>query len=151
MMTNDQTAGEISSATEQDLTALIALDTVAAQVPQRCEAIRRRIEQKICFVLRREGKIAGYGVLHYHFFGCGFIELLMVDPALRGQGVGSALLTALQQQCRTEKLFTSVNTSNTGMQALLLRQGFVLSGQVDNLDDGDPELFYFRRLNRKND
>lgn len=151
MMTNDQTAGEISPATEQDLTALIALDTVAAQVPQRCEAIRRRIEQKICFVLRREGKIAGYGVLHYHFFGCGFIELLMVDPALRGQGVGSALLTALQQQCRTEKLFTSVNTSNTGMQALLLRQGFVLSGQVDNLDDGDPELFYFRRLNRKND
>lgn len=151
MMTNDQTAGEISPATEQDLTALIALDTVAAQVPQRCEAIRRRIEQKICFVLRREGKIAGYGVLHYHFFGCGFIELLMVDPALRGQGVGSALLIALQQQCRTEKLFTSVNTSNTGMQALLLRQGFVLSGQVDNLDDGDPELFYFRRLNRKND
>lgn len=151
MMTNDQTAGEISPATEQDLAALIALDSIAVQEPQRCEAIRLWIEQKICFVLRREGKIAGYGVLHYHFFGCGFIELLMVDPALRGQGVGSALLTALQQQCRTEKLFTSVNTSNTGMQALLLRQGFVLSGQVDNLDDGDPELFYFRRLNRKND
>lgn len=151
MMTNNQTAGEISPATEQDLTALIALDTVAAQEPQRCEAIRHWIEQKICFVLRREGKIAGYGVLHYHFFGCGFIELLMVDPALRGQGIGSALLAALQQQCRTEKLFTSVNTSNTGMQALLLRQGFVLSGQVDNLDDGDPELFYFRRLSCRND
>lgn len=151
MMTNDQTAGEISPATEQDLTALIALDSIAVQEPQRCEAIRLWIEQKICFVLRREGKIAGYGVLHYHFFGCGFIELLMVDPALRGQGVGSALLAALQQQCRTEKLFTSVNTSNTGMQALLLRQGFVLSGQVDNLDDGDPELFYFCRLSCRND
>lgn len=151
MMTNDQTAGEISPATEQDLAALIALDSIAVQEPQRCEAIRLWIEQKICFVLRREGKIAGYGVLHYHFFGCGFIELLMVDPALRGQGVGSALLAALQQQCRTEKLFTSVNTSNTGMQALLLRQGFVLSGQVDNLDDGDPELFYFCRLSCRND
>ncbi|AUU00763.1 DUF5339 family protein [Morganella morganii] len=67
MMTNNRSAGEISPATEQDLTALIALDTVAAQEPQRCEAIRRRIEQKVCFVLRREGKIAGYGVLHYHF------------------------------------------------------------------------------------
>lgn len=81
-------------------------------------------------------------------FGC---ELLMVTPVLRGQGIGSALLAALQQQCRTAKLFTSVNTSNTGMQALLLRQGFVLSGQVDNLDDGDPELFYFRKLSCKND
>ncbi len=151
MMINDQTAGEISPATEQDLAALIALDSIAAQEPQRCEAIRSWIEQKVCFVLRHEGKIAGYGVLHYHFFSCGFIELLMVDPALRGQGIGSALLAALQQQCRTEKLFTSVNTSNTGMQALLLRQGFVLSGQVDNLDDGDPELFYFRRLICRND
>ncbi|WP_370597708.1 hypothetical protein [Morganella morganii] len=56
MMTNNRSAGEISPATEQDLTALIALDTVAAQEAQRCEAIRRRIEQKICFVLRREGK-----------------------------------------------------------------------------------------------
>lgn len=66
MMTNNRSAREIS-ATEQDLTALIALDTVAAQEPQRCEAIRSWIEQKVCFVLRREGKIAGYGVLHYHF------------------------------------------------------------------------------------
>ncbi|MEY1090346.1 GNAT family N-acetyltransferase [Morganella morganii] len=124
MMTNNRSAGEISPATEQDLAALIALDSIAVQEPQRCEAIRLWIEQEICFVLRGEGKIAGYGVLHYHFFGCGFIELLMVEPALRGQGVGSALL---------------------------LRQGFVLSGQVDNLDDGDPELFYFRRLSCKND
>lgn len=62
MMTNNRSAGEISPATEQDLTALIALDTVAAQEPQRCEAIRSWIEQKVCFVLRREGKIAGYGV-----------------------------------------------------------------------------------------
>ncbi|EMM6941108.1 DUF5339 family protein [Morganella morganii] len=67
MMTNNRSSGEISPATEQDLTALIALDTVAAQEPQRCEAIRSWIEQKVCFVLRREGKIAGYGVLHYHF------------------------------------------------------------------------------------
>ncbi|EPW8572737.1 N-acetyltransferase family protein [Morganella morganii] len=149
-MTHNRTAGAIVPATEQDLAQLIALDTVAAQESQRREAIGGWIEQNVCFVTRREGKIAGYGVLHYHFFGCGFIELLMVAPALRGQGIGSTLLAALQQQCRTEKLFTSVNASNTGMQALLLRQGFVLSGQVDNLDDDDPELFYFLRLNREN-
>lgn len=66
----------------------------------------------------------------------------MVAQTQRGQGIGRHLLIALQKQCRTKKLFTSVNLSNKGMQALLLRQGFTLSGQVDNLDDGDPELFY---------
>ncbi|HDT5775649.1 TPA: hypothetical protein QHJ21_003061 [Morganella morganii subsp. morganii] len=99
MMTNNRSAGEISPATEQDLTALIALDTVAAQEPQRCEAIRRRIEQKICFVLRREGKIAGYGVLHYHFKKQ-FMELPAdAQDAARKQGIDAlARAKAMMEQ-----------------------------------------------------
>lgn len=121
---------------------LIALDTVAAHDAQRRADIRQWVAQEECCVVQRGAEIVAYGVLHYHFFHCGFIELLMVSQTQRGQGIGSNLLIALQKQCRTKKLFTSVNLSNTGMQALLLRQGFILSGQVDNLDDGDPELFY---------
>ena len=66
MMTNNRSAGKYPR-NGTGSHGVNCLDTVAAQEPQRCEAIRRRIEQKICFVLRREGKIAGYGVLHYHF------------------------------------------------------------------------------------
>ncbi|WP_413482185.1 GNAT family N-acetyltransferase [Morganella psychrotolerans] len=134
---------ETLPATERDIPLLIALDTVAAHDAQRCADIREWVAQGECCVVRRGAEIVAYGVLHYHFFHCGFIELLMVSQTQRGQGIGSRLLIALQKQCRTEKLFTSVNLSNTGMQALLLRQGFILSGQVDNLDDGDPEIFYF--------
>ena len=43
-----------------------------------------------------------------------------------------------------EKLWTSTNQSNAPMCALLSRLGFILSGQIDNLDDGDPELVFVR-------
>jgi hypothetical protein len=32
------------------------------------------------------------------------------------------------------------------MQALLLKNGFVQSGFIENLDEGDPEQVYFKRI-----
>jgi GNAT superfamily N-acetyltransferase len=87
--------------------------------------------------------VMGYGVLHYHFFGCGFIEMLMVGERYRRRGVGLVLIAALKSHCRHPKLFTSTNRSNLPMQRLLLNAGFVASGQIDNLDDGDPEQVFF--------
>lgn len=46
--------------------------------------------------------------------------------------------------CQTTKLFTSTNLSNLPMQALLTKLGYRLSGVIHNLDDGDPELVYFK-------
>ncbi|WP_177330351.1 hypothetical protein [Pseudomonas sp. CCOS 191] len=37
----------------------------------------------------------------------------------------------------------STNRSNEPMRRLLKRQGFVASGVVENLDQGDPERVYF--------
>ena len=48
-----------------------------------------------------------------------------------------------------EKLFTSTNASNTPMQALCERLGFVRSGYVANLDEGDPEIIYFKRAHHE--
>ncbi|VTR27566.1 Acetyltransferase (GNAT) family [Serratia fonticola] len=93
----------------------------------------------------------GYGVLNYHFFGCGFIEMLMVGEHCRRRGIGLALIAALKSRCRHPKLFTSTNRSNLPMQRLLLNAGFIASGQVDNLDDGDPEqVFFYPSWERKN-
>lgn len=41
----------------------------------------------------------GYGVLNYHFFGCGFIEMLMVGEQYRRHGIGLALLNGLKSKC----------------------------------------------------
>ncbi|MEB6081638.1 GNAT family N-acetyltransferase [Serratia marcescens] len=133
-------------ATETDVAALIALDSVAEHEPQRAAQIRAWCGQGDCYLAEEQDVVMGYGVLHYHFFGCGFIEMLMVGERYRRRGVGQALITALKSHCRYPKLFTSTNRSNLPMQRLLLNAGFVASGQIDNLDDGDPEQVFFTPL-----
>lgn len=130
-------------ATETDVAALIALDSVAEHEPQRAAQIHAWCGQGDCYIAEEQDVVMGYGVLHYHFFGCGFIEMLMVGERYRRRGVGQALITALKSHCRHPKLFTSTNRSNLPMQRLLLNAGFVASGQIDNLDDGDPEQVFF--------
>jgi GNAT superfamily N-acetyltransferase len=74
------------------------------------------------------------------------IVLLVVHPKRRRSGVASALIRAIEARSPTSKLFTSTNESNTVMQAVCEALGFVRSGIVENLDEGDPEIIYFKRL-----
>jgi hypothetical protein len=62
--------------------------------------------------------------------------------------VATALVRHLEQWCITGKLFTSTNESNKPMQGLLQSLAYQPSGTVYNLDEGDPEIFYFKRLER---
>jgi len=93
-----------------------------------------------------EKKIIGYGVLNYTFFHHGSIDMLYVDAAYRRGGAGAALLAHLEALCQTPKLFTTTNLSNLPMQSLLEKLGYVQSGVIHNLDEGDPEMVYFKRV-----
>lgn len=64
-----------------------------------------------------------------------------------GRGVATALVPGAERVCSTEKPFTSTNGSNAAMRALCEKLGFVESGYIDNPGAGDPEIFYFKRLN----
>ncbi|MEO0538637.1 MAG: GNAT family N-acetyltransferase, partial [Cyanobacteria bacterium P01_A01_bin.123] len=44
--------------------------------------------------------------------------------------------------------FTSTNESNLLMQALMAKLRYIPSGIINNLDEGDPELVYFKRLDK---
>ena len=88
----------------------------------------------------------GYGVLSYTFYSQGCIEMLYIAVRQRRRGAGTILLEHMERQCQTAKLFTSTNQSNVPMQTLLERHGYVLSGIIHNLDEGDPEVVYFKRL-----
>jgi GNAT superfamily N-acetyltransferase len=136
----------IRAAAPSDLASLVAVDSFAASHPARCADIARWLTDHTGFLAEIEGKIAGYAVTHPHFFGEVMLEMLMVAPRWRRRGVGAALVAHAVKTCRTPRLWTSTNQSNLPMQALLDRLGFVRSGIVEGLDEGDPELIY--RLDR---
>jgi hypothetical protein len=55
-------------------------------------------------------------------------------------------MAAIEATCKEQKVFTSTNESNKAMQALLSQLNYKRSGIIENLDEGDPELIYFKEL-----
>jgi N-acetylglutamate synthase-like GNAT family acetyltransferase len=138
------TSVAIRIATLGDIPTVLAFDHVAAQDESRREFIRHAVTDKTCVVGTVGDEVIGYAVLEYTFFECGFVSLLYVHPDHRRRKVGQGLLEYVEKTCRTSKLFTSTNLSNLPMQSLLATRGYVLSGIIHNLDEGDPEIIYFK-------
>lgn len=136
----------IRSAVESDIRALCSLDLIARVEKERREFIRREVAAGTCFVAVADEEVIGYGVLNYTFYHNGCIDMLYVHTEHRRRGAGAALMQHLERLCQTPKLFTSTNLSNLRMQSLLAKLGYELSGVIHNLDEGDPEIVYFKRL-----
>ncbi len=134
----------LASTTDAD--AIVAFDHVAASEPARVQFIHDQIESSACYVAVIDPNVVAYAVLNYKFYDNGWIEMLYAHPQFRRQGIGSALIRHLVNECRAPKLFTSTNQSNFPMQRLLATLEFERSGFIENLDEGDPELVYFKRL-----
>lgn len=129
-----------------DVAAMLACDAYAQAHASRGEAVRAAVGQGHCQVAIRAGQVVGYVLTHGDFFGHGFVSLVVVAPGQQRRGVGLRLLAAAEAGCRTGKLFTSTNQSNGAAQRLFAGAGFVRSGQIDHLDEGDPELVYVKLL-----
>jgi len=136
----------VRTATESDVTAIYAIDQVVFPEGNRQENIRKWVNTRQAIVALIDGLVVGYAVNEYTFFSNGFISMLTVDRNSRRQGVATALVKHLEKVCETNKLFTSTNESNKPMQRFLKSMSYQPSGTVYNLDEGDPELFYVKRL-----
>ena len=147
-MENRTEADEIvtRAARHGDVAAMLACDAYAQTHPERGQAVRAAVGQGHCQVAIRAGQVAGYVLTHGDFFSHNFVSLVVVAPAHQRCGVGLRLLAAAADACRTEKLFTSTNQSNGAAQRLFASAGFVRSGQIDHLDEGDPEVVYVKFL-----
>ena len=130
----------IRPALPADAAEIVGFDHIAALSPARRDFIQRSVEAGRCFVAADGGRVVGYAVLEYTFYDNGWVAMLYVAEGFRRRGVGAALVRRLERECRTPKLFTSTNESNTRMRALLAKLGFRPSGVIENLDEGDPEL-----------
>ena len=136
----------VRPAVPSDVAAIEAVDPAASTDEGRRGFIAERVAAGQTLVALHGDAVVGYLVLDYSFFARGFVALLCVDPSRRRRGIGRALMRHAEGACRTPVIFTSTNLSNVPMQRLLEALGYRRSGMVDDLDPGDPEAFYSRRL-----
>ncbi len=136
----------VEKATEQELESVWALDSTAIGNLDRKDFLANAVSSGRCLVARIEDTMVGFGVLDQSFYGQGFISLLIVHPEYRQRGVATALIGHIESICPTGKLFTSTNESNVIAQQVYESLGFARSGYIENLDEGDPEIVYFKRL-----
>ena len=140
---------QIEVAQESAIEEMVALDVLVIGSSRRRNLITQTVKQHHGYIARQESQIVGLLLMHQHFFELPFIELLIVHPSFRRQGIGMALMQHIETISTPGKLFTSTNLSNEPMQRLCERLGYVRSGIIEHLDEDDPELFYFKRLTKE--
>lgn len=137
----------IRQAVRNELEGLFRLDPLAKEGSGRRTQIERAVLARECWVASEEdeqGVPIGYGCLDKSFFAQWFIPLIVVSAEHRRIGVASRILAGLEHQASAKKIFTSTNASNAPMRRLLARAGYEPSGEIDNLDFGDPELVFVK-------
>ena len=138
---------DIRLGNRDDSAAVKAIDSAIGSDPDRAEYIDSSLQQGVVRIAHDNGEILGYSVVNCAFFRRPTLEMLMVVKHRRGEGIGRALLREAQTLTQASgELWTSTNESNTRMRTLLESEGFELTGRINNLDPGDPELVYFKLL-----
>jgi RimJ/RimL family protein N-acetyltransferase len=112
---------------------------------KREEKITKAILDGECFVISADDKEVGFMIFDYRFFNQGWIELIIIDEKYRGKGIGTKVFDIICEQCKSDKVFTSTNRSNSQMQRALKKADFTFAGELKGLDEGDPELFYYKK------
>ncbi|AMO33725.1 GNAT family N-acetyltransferase [Lysinibacillus sphaericus] len=135
---------DIKVARLEHLEALCAIDHEVIGNSSRSDEIQQAIEEKRCLLHHFADDITGFLIFTQDFFGYDFISLVMVKPSERRKGIASALINAYVKTSTTLKVFSSTNQSNKTMQNVFQTLGFVKSGVIENLDDGDPEIIYVK-------
>ncbi|HFK1766416.1 acetyltransferase [Bacillus wiedmannii] len=137
----------VTKASIKDLDAILHIDIDVIGDDSRRDYIKHTINEGKCIIVKEDNSISGFLTYDTNFFGCTFLSLIIVLPAKRRNGYASSLISYMLSHSPTQKIFSSTNESNTSMQAVFNTNGFVRSGIVENLDEGDPEIiFYTKKL-----
>lgn len=135
----------IEMANVNDLERIIDIDSETVGHRNREEYLRKSIINERCIIAKVESNIQGFLVFSDDFFEQSFINLIMISKDKRKNGVGTSLLKYFERIASTEKIFSSTNKSNSIMHKVFIKNGYLESGFIDNLDEGDPEIVFFKK------
>ena len=141
---------EIRRATAADVKYICEADPVADRDERRHDyvsgAVRGDMARQVRVLLVDE-ELVGFAVVG-EFFGHPFLERIATHARHQRLGVANALMANLEIEVLAhpagDRLFVSTNESNDPMRTLLAKRGYRVSGVVENLDAGDPELFFVK-------
>ncbi|MBN1824630.1 MAG: GNAT family N-acetyltransferase [Candidatus Eisenbacteria bacterium] len=98
-----------------------------------CLALLRSPDREV-WVARADGRPVGFAVLVLRGAFVGYLQSLVVEPALRGRGIGTRLLRFAEERILRESpnVFVCVSSFNPGARRLYERLGY---REVGTLDD----------------
>ncbi len=138
---------EIRPGLERDVEALPTLRRyIQEETPRHRAFIERVLPLGDMHLALIEGEFAGSVITDNHLWGRGFVWLLWVEPDFRRRGVATALMRHAEKLASPPRLFTSTRSSNLASQRLFEGLGYQRSGQLEKMDDTDPELFYSKAV-----
>ena len=127
--------------TSEDIARAVALDEAHLGSNERADYIKAVAETGgLRVAVLRDGVQAFCCLDHGYFFEKPFVSLLVVSVDARRRGLGAGLLTHVSTAF--SEVWTSTNRSNAAMRKLLDKAGWRYCGEVNGLDEGDPERFY---------
>lgn len=129
-----------------DLDEIVKIDREVIGNDSRRKYIKKAIEEERCITIKNDFSFIGFLIFDTHFFDHSFISLIIVKPTERRKGYATSLIKYFISISPTKKIFSSTNRSNTRMHEVFKANGFIQSGFVENLDDGDPEIIYFKKV-----
>ncbi|WP_088072455.1 GNAT family N-acetyltransferase [Gottfriedia luciferensis] len=136
---------EIKQAVINDIKQIVDLDSFVIGRRVRENQIRKSIQENRCIVCEINNEIVGFLIYHHYFYGHLFIDLIIVNPRLRRIGIAKKLIEYVEN-FNENKIFSSTNKSNMPMQKVFHSLGYLESGIIDNLDEGDPEIIFVKLL-----
>lgn len=134
----------VTKAQIEDLDKLVNIDREVIGDDRRRDSIKEAIEAETCIAVTEEDQIVGFLLYDTSFFGCSFISLIIVLSNKRRKGYASLMIEYMVSHSPTKKVFSSTNQSNVNMQNVFIKNGFIQSGKIENLDEEDPEIIYYK-------
>jgi ribosomal-protein-alanine N-acetyltransferase len=107
--------------------------------------------QFVTLIARRDGERCGFLLLHpTGVAGSPYVASIVIEPAARGQGIGSILLEAAEGRDPSARhIFLCVSSFNSRAQRLYERRGYSKAGEFsDYVITGASEILMHKRLVR---